>query len=88
MTQRDEALKWWNKLPILERKEFCEDYFATDLLCDDEIIYIYIKEVPQEKLYREEEVQGLCMEAYNQARRDGKRAWLGTFDEWWNLNKK
>ena len=41
-----------------------------------------------ERMYSEEEVIGLCMNAYNQATKDGSGAWLGTFDKWFEQNKK
>jgi hypothetical protein len=42
----------------------------------------------QKKLYSEEEVRQFCMNAYNQAIKDGDKAWLGTFDEWFEQFKK
>ena len=41
-----------------------------------------------ERMYSEEEVERLCMSAYNQATKDGSEAWLGTFDKWFEQFKK
>jgi hypothetical protein len=41
-----------------------------------------------QRMYSEEEVERLCMSAYNQATKDGSKAWLGTFEEWFEKVKK
>ena len=38
--------------------------------------------IHQSKMYTHQEVVTLCMRAYHKATKDGKDAWLGTFDKW------
>lgn len=63
-TQKQKALNWWNKLPKLTQIDLALDYFSSEYLMDDDIEFIYLKEIPQENYTKEDilEVFNLGME--------------------------
>lgn len=68
-TQRQKSIKWWNSLGKTKRTDLSSFYFGTDLLMDDEIESIFLKEIPPEKLYSKGEIFAL-ISAYNNANID------------------
>jgi hypothetical protein len=59
LTQKQQALLWWNRLRAVRKDDLALDYFGAILIYDDEIEYIWLKEVPPKKVYTEEEVHRL-----------------------------
>lgn len=59
MTQRQQAIDYWNSLTAHKRSELSLDYFGSTLIWDEEVEEIWLKECPQEKLYTREEVHQL-----------------------------
>lgn len=54
--QRQQSIDWWNSLGNTKRNDLALDYYGSTLVMDDEIEFIFLREVPQEKLYNREEV--------------------------------
>ncbi len=54
-TQREKALTWWNSLRGYHQNDLALDYYGVTLVVDDEIEFIWLREIPQEKLYTKEE---------------------------------
>lgn len=64
-TTRERGLDWYNKLPKLEQEELALDYYGCILLMDSEVEVMYLKEVPEEKMYSEQELRTLCTDVFN-----------------------
>jgi len=54
-TQRQKAIDWWNTLGATRQNDIALDYFGSTLIMDDEVEFIYLREVTQERLYTREE---------------------------------
>ena len=59
MTEKQQAINYWNSLTAHKRSELALDYFGSTLILDDEIIQIWLKEYPKEKVYVKKEVHQL-----------------------------
>lgn len=64
-TQRQKSIKWWNTLGNTKRNDLALDYYGSTLIMDDEIEFIFLREIPQEKLYDEKEIRSLCLSVMN-----------------------
>lgn len=64
-TQRQKSIKWWNSLGNTKRNDLALDYWGNTLITDDEIEFIFLREIPQEKLYDEKEIRSLCLSVMN-----------------------
>lgn len=64
-TTRQQAIDWWNSLGKTKRTDLSLDYYGCTLLMDSEVEAMWIKEVPEEKIYSEQEIRTLCLDAFN-----------------------
>jgi|GEM_PF-5364488 len=64
-TQRQQAVSWWNTLGSTKQNDLALDYYGSTLLMDDEIEFIYLREVLPPKLYSEEEIINLSLTVMN-----------------------
>jgi len=64
-TTKQKALLWWNSMSNFTRDELALEYCATYNIMDYEIEFIYLEEVPQEKLYTEKELKEICHKVLN-----------------------
>lgn len=65
MTQRQQAIDYWNSLTAHKRSELSLDYFGSTLIWDEEVEAIWLKECLQEKLYSVKELKAICHEVLN-----------------------
>jgi predicted phosphoadenosine phosphosulfate sulfurtransferase len=66
-TQREKSIDYWNALGKTKRDELSLEYYGTlsYYLMDDEVEQIWIREIPQPKVYSEEDMIKAAQYGYN-----------------------
>jgi hypothetical protein len=72
--------------PIHNALQHSTEYKSS--IAEKRLAFLFGANYMAERMFSEEEVERLCMSAYNQATKDGSKAWLGTFEEWFEQFKK